>query len=278
MNGVKPSGGSPALPVDVYYPDGDGAPMAETGIHVLVMTALIATLRYFFRHRQDVYVIGNIFLYFEEGNPQARRSPDVMVVKGVDATKERRSFKIWEERARPAAVIEITSQETADEDLEAKRRLYERLEVREYFLFDPLHEYLEQPLMGFRLIGDAYEPLPPADDGGLLSAELGMRLVPEGPLLALFSFRTGERVPAPPEAYQLWEQASQRARQAEEELYRERQRAGEEARRAEQERQRAEQERQRAEQERQRAEQLAAEVARLRALLPPEAGEQGPSH
>ncbi len=165
-------------------------------------------------------------------------------------------------------VIEITSQETADEDLEAKRQLYERLEVREYFLFDPLHEYLKRPLIGFRLIGDAYEPLPPADDGGLLSAELGMRLVPEGPMLALFRFRTGERIPAPPEAYQLWEQASQRARQAEDELHRERQRA-------EQERQRAEQERRRAEQERQRAEALEAELARLRAQLPPEAGERG---
>ncbi len=271
MNGVNPSGASPSLPVDVYYPDGDGAPMAETGVHVLVMMTLIATLRYYYRQRQDIYVIGNIFLYYEEGNPQARRSPDVMVIKGVDATGERRSFKTWEERARPTVVIEVTSQETADEDLEGKRQLYEHLEVREYFLFDPLHEYLERPLMGYRLIGDKYEPLPPADDGGLLSAELGMRLVPEGPMLALFRFRTGERVPAPPEAYQLWEQASQRAGQAEEDLRRERQRAGEEAKRAEQERQRAER-------ERQRADQLAAELARLRALLPPEAGEQGPAH
>jgi hypothetical protein len=76
MNGVNPSGASPALPVDVYYPDGDCAPRAETGIHVLVMTALIATLRYCFRQRQDVCGIGNVFLYYEEGNPQARRSPD----------------------------------------------------------------------------------------------------------------------------------------------------------------------------------------------------------
>jgi Uma2 family endonuclease len=244
--------------------------MAETGIHVLVMMALIGTLRYYYRQRKDIYVIGNIFLYYEEGNPAARRSPDVMVIKGVDATQERRSFKTWEERAVPCVVIEITSQETADEDLEAKRRLYERLEVREYFLFDPLHEYLESPLMGYRLIGSEYEPLQPADDGGLLSAELGMRLVPQGPQLALFRFRTGERVPASPEAYELWEQAAERARQAEEELQRERQRAGEESRRAEQERQRAEQ-------ERQRADQLAAELARLRALLPPQGGEQGPA-
>jgi Uma2 family endonuclease len=213
-------------------------------------------LRYYYRPRKDVYVIGNIFLYYQEGHPEARRSPDVMVIKGVDATRERRSFKTWEERAVPCVVVEITSQETADEDLEAKKDLYEQLGVREYFRFDPLHDYLERPLMGFRLIGDEYQPLPPADDGGLLSAELGMRLVAEGTQLGLFRFRTGERVPAPPEAYELLEEAQKRVLQAQAELQREHQRA---------------------EQERRRAEDLAAEIARLRAQLPPQGGRPGPT-
>src|SRR6185437_15705589 len=104
--------------------------------------------------------------------------------------------------AVPCVVIEITSRQTAEEDQGPKRELYERLGVREYFLFDPLHEYLEQPLMGYRLIGDLYEPLPPAQDGGLLSAELGLRLVPENTNLALFRFRTGERLPFLPEAFE----------------------------------------------------------------------------
>src|SRR3954447_1449097 len=204
----------------IVYPDGDGKPMAETGIHVLVMLTLIATLRHYFRHRPDVYVIGNIFLYWQEGHPEARRSPDVMVIKGVEPGEERRSFKTWEERAVPCVIIEVTSNETADEDQGPKRELYERLGVREYFLFDPLHEYLERPLMGYRLIGEEYEPLPPAEDGGLLSAELGIRLVPEGTQLALFRFRTGERIPAPPEAYRMMEEARRRADQAEEKVRR----------------------------------------------------------
>jgi Uma2 family endonuclease len=239
MDGTPSTPGRPTA--EIVYPDGDGKPMAETGIHVLVMMTLIATLRHYFRHRPDVYVIGNIFLYYEEGHPESRRSPDVMVVKGVEPGEERRSFKTWEERAVPSVILEITSEETADEDLGPKRQLYEKLGVREYFLFDPLHDYLERPLMGYRLIGEEYEPLPPADDGGLLSAELGLRLVPEGDRLALFRFRTGERIPAPPEAYQMLEEAEQRARQAAQQL----------------------------EQERRRAEQMAEELARLRALLPP---------
>jgi Uma2 family endonuclease len=287
-NGMQPSAAT-ADRGEVIYPDGDGKPMAETGIHVLVMFALIGTLRHYFAHRRDVYVIGNIFLYYEEGRPGSRRSPDVMVVKGVEPG-ERRSFKTWVERAVPSVIIEVTSQETADEDLGPKRELYERLGVREYFLFDPLHEYLERSLQGYRLIGDAYEPLPPADDGGLLSAELGLRLVPEGPELALFRFRTGERVPAPPDAYRLLDSARQQAAQAEQQLEEERRRAGEIQERAnlaeqqlEEERRRsgeiqeraslAEQQRSQAEQqlqqERRRAQQLAEELARLRAQLPP---------
>ena len=86
-------------------------------------------------------------------------------------------------------------------------------------------------------------------DGGLLSAELGLRLVPEGTSLALFRFRTGERLPKTPEAYQMLEEVQQRAGQAEQQL----------------------------QQERERSEQLAPELARLRALLPPPEGAPGPA-
>jgi Uma2 family endonuclease len=289
----------------VHYPDGDGKPMAETGIHVLLMLNLIGSLRAFFHRRTDVYVIGNMFLYYEEGNPAARRSPDVMVVKGVDGTYQRRSFKTWVERAVPSVIFELTSQETADEDRGPKHELYERLGVREYFLFDPLHEYLEQPLIGYRLIGGRYEPLPPANDGGVLSAELGLRLVPDGENLALIDFRTGKRLVAPIETYQKLdeaylrlkqteqklEQEVQRIQEAEEQAERERKNAAQAKEQAERERQQAalakeqaERERrnaaqaqEQAERERQRREQLEAELARLRAQLAPPPDEPGPA-
>jgi hypothetical protein len=114
MNGINPNAILANSPEKVHYPDGDGKPMAETGIHVLAMVALIGTLREYYRRRKDVYVIGNIFLYYEEGHPESRRSPDVMIVKG---NHHRRSFKTWEEKVVPSVVIEITSDETADEDL-----------------------------------------------------------------------------------------------------------------------------------------------------------------
>jgi Uma2 family endonuclease len=270
---------------DVFYPDSDGEPMAETGIHVLAMIALIGALRMHFARRPDMYIIGNIFLYYEKGRPQSCKSPDVMVVKGVSSTPQRRSFKTWVEGAAPTVIFEITSKGTADEDVENKRELYERLGVNEYFLFDPLHEYLDQQVMGYRLVEGKYEPLV-LTDGGLLSVELGMHLVPEGELLALFDARTGKRVPAPDDLGPLMEEAERNARAALEEAiqaheeariaHKEARQAHEQARQQkEQVRQAQEQARQAQEQARQeqkRADGLEQEVARLRALLPPANG------
>ncbi|MBI3359491.1 MAG: Uma2 family endonuclease, partial [Chloroflexi bacterium] len=67
----------------IIYPESDGKPMAETGIHVLLIAYLIGMLRAFFRHRPDVYVSGNMFMYYEEGNPRKVVAPDVYVVFGA---------------------------------------------------------------------------------------------------------------------------------------------------------------------------------------------------
>lgn len=51
----------------------------------------------YFQNRPDVYVSGNLFIYYEQGNPESVIAPDVFVVFGVD-NKERRSYKTWEEQ------------------------------------------------------------------------------------------------------------------------------------------------------------------------------------
>lgn len=201
---------APSRTIDrINYPDSDGEPMAETEAHILLMLSLIGTLRGHFKKRGNVYVIGNMFLYYEKGNPQARKAPDVMVVKGVDARTPRRSFKTWQEKAVPCVIFELTSEETAGVDLGEKRRVYEELGVREYFLFDPLSDYLPQQLMGFRLAGGKYQAIKPDENHSLVSKELGMRLVPNGRQLDLILLKTGEKVLAPEESLALWENVRQ---------------------------------------------------------------------
>ncbi len=228
--------------------------MGETGFHVHATLHLYGALRQWFQHRDDVYVASDMFLYYEEGNPHVKKAPDVMMIRGVPS-HERRIFKTWEEQAAPCVIVEVTSKSTMAEDMFTKSRLYAELGVQEYFLFDPLHEYLSQALLGFRLEDTHYVPIAADDNGQMESRELGIQLCPEGSILRLTDPHTGKRIPSLEEAALWAEQEAQRAEQ--------------EAQRAEQATQRAEQEAQRAEEEAQRAERLTAQL--LAAGLEPEA-------
>ena len=176
------------LPEDIY-PESDGQPMAEADRHRKDMTYLVDALGYHFRDRPDVYVTGDLFLYYEEGNPAACVAPDLFVVVGV-APGDRKTYRLWEEGRVPLMVVEVTSKSTRHQDQE-KKSLYARLGVREYFLFDPEGDYLQPSLQGFRLRGRRYRPLRPAVDGSLQSRALGITLAVEGNRLRMFESATG---------------------------------------------------------------------------------------
>jgi len=182
-----------AIPLqrDVYYPDSDGKPMAETDLHREEMYDLIKALDRRYREAPDVYVSGNLFLYYVKGDPRAVVAPDVFLVKGVPK-KSRRVYKLWEEGRPPSLVIELTSDSSRDEDLSKKKSCYERLGVEEYFLHDPYQDYLDPPLQGFRLVNGRYQRIPPEADGSLRSLATGLLLRTEGKKLRLVDAATGK--------------------------------------------------------------------------------------
>ncbi len=258
---VKPKQASTSEPIteataEIEYPETDGKPMAETGPHaratVYLYTAFNNLIRVI-RKDPSVYLAIDMFLYYQKGNIYANRVPDLMLIKGVDGTYERGSFKTWVERAVPALIIEISSKSTWIEDMVTKASLYARLGVKEYFIFDPLQEYLSAQLIGFRLVDDEYVGLPAGDDGGIDSEEMEVRLIPNDRFLLVTDLRTGKDIPA-------LERGHATVAALEGELQ-------EVMQRAEQEAQRAEQEAQRAEQEARRAAEAEAENQRLHALL-----------
>jgi len=193
----------------LYYPETDGKPMAETDVHIDVLIYLREALKDHFREAPQVYVAGNMLLYYEEGNPAACVAPDVFVVQGV-AKRERRTYRLWEEGQPPAVVFEITSRGTRLEDLGTKRALYAMLGVQEYFLYDPLGEYLRPPLQGYRLQEGEYQRLPSGGEGELVSQVLGVELRVEAGRLRVVDLATGERLLTPAEA-----QTARRAAEAE---------------------------------------------------------------
>lgn len=200
-----------AIPLqhDVEYPYSDGKPIAESEVHLWELMDLIGALDDHFSADPDAYVAGNLFVYFEKGVPSSVVAPDVFVVKGVPMLRGdqgRKVFKLWEEGVTPCFVIEITSDSTRDEDLEKKKDCYERLGVEEYILHDPLGEYLDPPLQGYRLAsgpGSSYRSLKPAQDGSLMSLTTGLTLKPKGRKLELIVTATGERLLGTREAQEL---------------------------------------------------------------------------
>jgi Uma2 family endonuclease len=193
----------------VYYPESDGKPMAETDFHRDWMGQIIEILKSFCLGKW-IYVSGNLLVYYMEGNPKKSIAPDVFVAKNCDP-RRRRIFKIWEEGVGPSFIMEVTSKKTRRQDLGAKKEIYAQLNVAEYFLYDPLAEWLTPALQGYRLVNGEYIRMEAGEAGGLVSEQLGITFRLEERELALFSTATGQR---------LQSAAEQRVQELEEELAR----------------------------------------------------------
>ena len=150
----------------------DGIPM-ESDWHRAAMNLLIEILTFYWRQRTDVYVSGNMFVYFDPNQLKTRnfRGPDFFVVKGVaDNSKWRDAWVLWEENGLgPNLVIELTSTSTEADDLGPKKDIYEQiLRVPEYLCYNPQTERL----LGWRLQAGHYVDIEPNENDWLWSEEL----------------------------------------------------------------------------------------------------------
>jgi Uma2 family endonuclease len=203
----------PAVADDLDYPTGDGRPMAETDLHRILMVALIQTLGAYFANDPQVYVSGNLLVFYERGNRRRHLAPDVFVVRGVPK-RVRDNYLIWQEGHSLDLVIELTSRSTREEDLDDKFGLYrDVLQVRECFLFDPRAEYLTPPLQGFRLEQGQYVAINPVESR-LPSEVLGLHLERDGTDLRLWNPATGLWLPTLEERTAQEEAARRQAEEA----------------------------------------------------------------
>jgi len=204
---------------EVDYPTSDGKPMAETELHWEVSVDVIQTLKDRFAADPNVYVSGNLLLFYEEDNRRRHVSPDVFVVRGVPKLPPRDYYLLWKEGKTPDLVIEITSKTTRREDQTKKRALYrDVLKVREYFQFDPTEDYLKPSLQGHRLVEGEFVPIVPVA-GRIPSDILELHLERRGTELRLYDPATGRCLLTAIEARQQAEEARQQV-EAENELLR----------------------------------------------------------
>ena len=172
------------VPDATDYPDSDGLPMAENESQFWPILYVGSALDRYYQDRDDVYVVGNLLLYYQEGNPREGDfgksvSPDLMVVLGAPK-HVRSSYRLWEEPKAPDFVLEIASESTYRTDRGEKRDVYAGMGVSEYWQYDPVGNYLDPPLLGFRLVGGRYVPIPAmTQEGSMLTVRsevLGLEL------------------------------------------------------------------------------------------------------
>ena len=160
----------PVIP-DLDLPEEDGVPL-ETNWHRAQINLLIDVVTHRWRERTDIFVGGNMFVYYSLRQARNRdyKGPDFFLVKGVDGTQPRGKWVVWEEDGRfPDAIVELMSPSTAAEDLGRKKELYERtFHTPDYFAYDPDSD----TLYGWRLRDQNYTLLKPNDAGHLWRATL----------------------------------------------------------------------------------------------------------
>lgn len=204
----------------IEYPEADGLPMAESDQTREYLVYATKVLSAFFQHRADVYVSGNLFIYYEQGNPEAVVAPDVFVVFGVE-NRQRRVYKVWEEDDRtPNFVLEITSKTTRSKDQGAKKGIYAFLGVEEYYQYDPTADYLDPPLQGWRLVNGSYIPVATTTlaDGAIIlpSPILGLELHQRAQEMRFYAPATSQYLRTYEEEVAARQTAEERAQTAEE--------------------------------------------------------------
>lgn len=181
----------------IVYPESDGKPMAETDRHRDLMIDFILMLKHHFQNTDDVYVSGNLLMYYEEGNPRKSISPDVFVVFGVPK-KLRNTYLTWEEANTPDFVLEVASPSTFTKDMGVKKDLYASvLSVKEYFIYDPLGQIVPS-FVGFQLINGVYQEISFVNER-LPSTVLGLELGEHRDVLRLYDPNTSRWLQTPPE-------------------------------------------------------------------------------
>ena len=114
-----------------------------------------------YQDRPDVFINGGGFVSYDVTDGNRRVAPDLFIAFDVDVAgiyENLPNFWIWEIGKAPDFVMEVASPSTAANDLGWKRELYQRLEIQEYWRFDPTGGRLYgKPITGERLVAGRYE-------------------------------------------------------------------------------------------------------------------------
>lgn len=125
---------------DVFYPESDGEPMAESAMQAETIRMLVLGFQRLLAGRDDVFVGADQFWYPVQGEPTIVVAPDTLVVVGMPRKvpiREIGSYRPWEHGGHLALAAEVLSPSNTRAEMARKRHFYDRYGVDEYWQFDP---------------------------------------------------------------------------------------------------------------------------------------------
>jgi Uma2 family endonuclease len=204
-----------------------GDVVTQSDPHFDLMIVLAELLRRHYASREDVFVAGDLkMLWGIPGIPEP--SPDIAVIFGVRKKRDSRrtSFRCKREGARPSLIIELVysiDSGTRDNDYDKKVKIYQRVGIPEYFIFDPPTPVTGERLWltGYRL--DAmgrYQEVDPDSQGRLYSVTTNLLfgVAEDGCSLLVIDAATGRTIPTSSQLDEARRAAEARAQAAEAEL------------------------------------------------------------
>ncbi len=184
----------PLAPEDFLDPQ-EGDAFSHGQRHDQVVQALTRALRWHYRFHPSAIVLQGVKIRWADRSLPGPAPDLAVVLKGSEPRRPRTLFDVQQEGAHPCFILEVTSPLLAHLDREAKREIYARAGVEEYFLVDwddPGPEGAMPRLVGYRLADGTYASLAPDVQGRLVSQELhlALQVQPGGAGVAWVDLRT----------------------------------------------------------------------------------------
>lgn len=188
----------PLTLLDLLYPTEDDIGvvyMAQSPLHNLLTDLLAVMLRTYLGVRDWLILHDVLVLWGQRGAPA--KSPDVAAFPGGRLSMKEKSYRVGRDGPLPAFVIEITSEETREEDLQMKPLHYAAVGVKEFLIIDILNKATEPwALIGYRLDeGPYYQRIAADADGGYTFTTVGLRFVAVNRTrIEVYDSTTGQRL------------------------------------------------------------------------------------
>ena len=147
----------PAAPrrAEIHYPSSDGRPMADNTWQARAMNAVYSMLRTRYKGDPWTFVGVDLLMYYTEHVNADAVAPDVLVAFGV-RDGDRLWYKVWRRARFRTSCWRWPRGAAPGRDLEGKRKLYERLGVPEYCMYDPRGGLQRPRLRLLRMAGGTY--------------------------------------------------------------------------------------------------------------------------